>query len=184
MLTNLKNMHQSTRKKIKEIKEFLMDIKNTRSQKDFLLKLSNKYDIKSHMTLNRLIEDILGNFEINTYKGAWYFLVDRSVDEIFNYLDNPDTYSTFKDPFIKEFFIDVLNSEKGSNLHTKYQVWHKQGLITKIKRIVGNFGINNYTDLKNFLKKKGIDESLKFFEKLDKCNDRVSTDNYNDSDNF
>jgi len=184
MLNNLKNLHQKTRKDIQNIKEFIIDIKNTRSQKDFLLKFSKKYDIYTHMTLNKRIKDILGNFGITTYKEAWYFLVDRSVDEIFKYLDNPEAYSTFKDPSIKEFFIDVINSEKGSNLHTTYQVWYKQGLITKIKRIVGKFGINNYTDLKNLLQIKGIDESLEYFENLDKFDKRRRGDKFFISDFF
>lgn len=168
MLRNLNNMHQKTRKEIKNIKEFLIDIKNTRAQKDFLRKFSKKYDIKTHMTLNRLISETLGNFEITTYKLAWYFLIDRDANEIFKYLDNPEGYSTFRDPSIREFFIDVLNSEFGSDLHQKYQVWHKQGLITKIKRIVGKFGIDNYTNLKDLLQMKGIDKGLEYFEKLDK----------------
>ena len=170
MLRNLNNMHQKTRKEIKNIKEFLIDIKNTREQKDFLRKFSKKYDIKTHMTLNRLISETLGYFEITTYKLAWYFLIDRDINEIFKYLDNPEGYSTFRDPSIREFFIDVLNSEFGSDLHQKYQVWHKQGLIAKIKRIVGKYGINNYTNLKYLLQMKGIDESLEYFEKLDKFN--------------
>lgn len=184
MLRNLNNMHQKTRKEIKNIKEFLIDIKITRSQKDFLRKFSKKYDIKSHMTLNRRISEILVNFEITTYKAAWYFLIDRDVNVIFKYIDNPQGYSTFKDPAIREFFIDVDNSEYGLDLHRKYRVWHKQGLITKIKRIIGKFGVNNYTDLKEILKMKGIDESLKFFENLDKCNDGDRTNNYNGSDIF
>ena len=62
----------------------------------------------------------------------------------------------------------MLNSNKGTDLHTKYNVGHKQGLILKITRIVGKFGIKNYTDLKNFLHKYGVNESLNYFENRDK----------------
>ncbi|MFW9881962.1 MAG: hypothetical protein ACFFG0_53545 [Candidatus Thorarchaeota archaeon] len=126
------------------------------------------------MILNRLISEILGNFDITTYKLAWYFLIDKDVNEILKSLDNHGGYSTFRDPSIPEFFIDVFNSEFGSDLYQKYQAWHKQGLITKIKRIEGKFGIKNYTNLKKLLQIKGVNRSLEYFEKLDKF-DRFDT---------
>lgn len=60
----------------------------------------------------------------------------------------------------------MLNSEKGSDLHIKYKVWHKNGLIIKIKRIVGKFGINNYTELKCFLQDNGVDGGLQMLIEL------------------
>lgn len=107
-------------------------------------------------------------FGVNNHGDAHRFFYDRSVDEVLNYLDNPKGYNIFRDPFTKQFFIDVKISNKGVDLHKKYRVWHKQGLITKIKRIVGKFGINNYTSLKIFLQEKGINQSLKYFENLEK----------------
>jgi len=169
MLGSLKNMQQNTRKEISNIKEFLIDIINTKNQKEFWQgNLFKKYGIKSHMTLNSRIKEILGGFGVNNHGEAHRFFYDRSVDEVLNYLDNPKGYNIFRDPFTKQFFIDVKNSNKGVDLHKKYRVWHKQGLITKIKRIVGKFGINNYTSLKIFLQEKGINQSLKYFENLEK----------------
>ena len=169
MLKNLQNMHQKTRKEIINIKEFLIDIKNTKEQREFWqADLFNKYGIKSHMTLNSRIKEILGGFGVNNHGEAHRFFYDRSLDEVMKYLDNPKGYNIFRDPFTEHFFIDVKNSKKGADLHNKYRVWHKNGLITKIKRIVGVFGINNYTSLKMFLQDKGINQSLKYFENLEK----------------
>jgi len=84
------------------------------------------------------------------------------------YLDSPKGYNIFRDPYTEQFFRDVKNSKKGVELYEKYRVWHKNGLITKIKRIVGKFGINNYTSLKIFLQGKGIHQNLKYFEDLEK----------------
>jgi len=169
MLESLKNMQQNTRKEISNIKEFLIDIINTKNQREFWQgDLFKKYGIKSHMTLNSRIKEILGGFGVNNHGEAHRFFYDRSVNEVLNYLDNPKGCNIFRDPFTKQFFIDVKNSNKGVDLHKKYRVWHKQGLITKIKRIVGKFGINNYTSLKMFLQEKGINQSLKYFENLEK----------------
>ena len=167
MLRNLENLHQITKKDIKSVEVFLKDIKNTKNQKEFLPggPLFGKYEIKSHMTLNTRIKEILGRFGVKNHGEAHRFFYDRSLDEVLKSLDNPKAYNIFRDPFTKQFFVDVLNSEKGKDLHEKYKVWHKQGLITKIKRIVGKHDINNYTELKNFLQDYGVDEGLKLLLK-------------------
>ena len=168
MLKSLNNMHQNMRKDIVNLKEFLIDIKITKNQREFWQgDLFKKYGIKSHMTLNSRIKEILGGFGVNNHGEAHRFFYDRSIDEVLNFLDNPKGYNIFRDPFTKHFFIDVKNSKKGVDLHKKYRVWHKQGLIRKIKRIVGKFGINNYTSLKMLLQEKGINQSLKYFENLE-----------------
>jgi len=170
MLKALKSMHQKTKKVIPNIKEFLIDIKNNKNQSDFLKgHRFEKYGIKSHVTYNTKITEILGRFGVRNHGEAHRFFYDRSIDEVMKYLDNPNGYSIFKDPLTRQFFKDVNESKKGADLHVKYRVWHKQGLITKIKRIVGKFGINNYTELKWFLQDNGVDESLKYFEQLEKA---------------
>ena len=164
MLDNLEKMHQITRKIISNVREFLNDIKSSQIQEAIL----KKYNMKSHMTLNTRIREILGNFGITNYIDARTFLKDRTVDEILKYLDNPQGYSLFRDPAIIEFLQDVKNSKLGTDLYQKYQISHKNYLIDKIQRIVGKFGINNYTDLKDFLKDRTVDECLRFFEDLEK----------------
>ena len=82
------------------------------------------------------------------------------------YLDNPRSYNLFRDPYTKQFFIEILSSKKASDLHYRYDVKHKQGLINKIKRIVGKFGIKNYTELKKYLIENGIEKSLRLFKKF------------------
>ncbi len=169
MLKSLKNMHQNTRKDIVNLKEFLIDIKRTKNQREFWQgDLFNVYGIKSHMTLNSRIKEILGGFGVNNHGEAHRFFYDRSIDEVMKYFDNPKSYNIFRDPITRQFFIDVKNSKNGADLYKKYSVWHKQGLITKIKRILGKFGINNYTTLKRFLQDKEINQSLKYFENIEK----------------
>ncbi len=169
MLKSLKNMHKITRKDIVNLKEFLIDIKNTKNQREFWQgDLYKVYGIKSHMTLNSRIKEILGGFGVNNHGEAHRFFYDRSIDKIMKYLNNPKGYNIFRDPFTKQFFIDVKNSKKGADYHKKYHVWNKQGLITKIKRIVGKFGIKNFNSCKRFLQEKGINQSLKYFENIKK----------------
>ncbi|MHA1376114.1 MAG: hypothetical protein ACTSR7_17700 [Promethearchaeota archaeon] len=168
MLDSLKNMQLSTKKEINNIQGFLIDIRDTKNQREFFNGvLFEKYGIKSHMTLNRRIKEILGGFGVNNHGEAHRFFYDRSIKEVMDFLDNPDGYTIFKDPLTKQFFTDVQNTKKSSDLYIKYRVWHKNGLIIKIKRIVGKFGINNYTTLKKILIEKGIDECLEYFAKLE-----------------
>ena len=168
MLDSLKNMQLSTKKEINDIRGFLIDIRDTKNQIEFFDgDLFKKYGIKSHMTLNRRIKELLGEFGVNNHGEAHRFFYDRSINEVLKFLDNPDGYNIFRDPMTEQFFIDVREAGKSSNLHNKYRVWHKNGLIIKIKRIVGKCGINNYTSLKKILLEKGVDECLEYFATLE-----------------
>jgi hypothetical protein len=145
---------------IEDIKQFLTDIKNSEKREDL-----TKYGFGG-LTVSRKIKQILGPFGVKNYKQAKSFLDDRSLDEIFSYLDNPEGYSTFKDPAIKEFFIDVDKSETSSDLFDKYG-FHNISRV-KIPRILGKFRVTNYTELKTFLEKRGVIQSLEYFNELDK----------------
>lgn len=145
---------------IEDKKQFLNDIINSKKREDL-----TKYGFGDH-TVSRKIKQILGPFGVGNYKKAKSFLDDRSIDEIFRYLDNPEGYSTFKDPAIREFFIDVYKSETASDLFDKYGF--RNISRTKIPRILGKFKITNYTDLKTFLEKMGVSQSLEYFNDLDK----------------
>jgi len=139
-------------------KQFLVDVKNSMKREEM-----ENYNM-SGITISRNIKQCLGAFGVNNYKSAKVFLNDRDVDEVFKYLDNPEGYNTFRDPAIKEFFRDVINSTTASDLFSKYG---KQNISrTKIPRIVGKFGITTYTELKNFLEEKGLTKSLKYFESV------------------
>jgi len=116
------------------------------------------------MTLNRRIEEILGGFGIKNHGEAHRFFYDRSLEEVYKYLENPQDYNIFRDPLTYQFFTDVVNSKRGKDLYKKYHL-SKNRLIDKIKRIVGKYDVKNYTALKNYLKEHGVDESLRYFAK-------------------
>ncbi len=160
MLNPLRKIQENKIIPINNKKQFLVDIKNSRERDDL-----KKYNM-SGITISRRIKQILGEFGVNNYKSAKIFLDDRSIDEVFKYLDNPKDYSIFKDPAIKEFFKDVIDSTTSSDLFSKYG--YRNISRTKIPRIVGKFGITNYTELRKFLKEKGLTESLKYFKSLDR----------------
>ncbi len=160
MLDPLRKIQENKIIPINNKKQFLVDIKYSRKREDLL-----KYNM-SGITISRKIKQILGAFGVNNYKSAKIFLDDRNVDEVFKYLDNPKDYSMFKDPAIKEFFKDVIDSTTSSDLFSKYG--YRNITRTKIPRIVGNFGITNYTELKKFFEEKGLTESLKYFESIDR----------------
>lgn len=74
MLNHLKEMHEITTKKIPDIKEFLNDIKNTKYQRDFLEgKLYKKYGIKTEITFNKRIREILRGFGVKNHGEAHRF---------------------------------------------------------------------------------------------------------------
>lgn len=156
----LDRIHEENIIPIEDKKQFLNDIKNSEKQEDL-----TKYGFESH-TVSRKIKQILGPFGVRNYKKAKSFLGDRSVDEIFKFFDNPEGYSTFKDPAIKDFFIDVDKSETSSDLFENYGFYNISRV--KIPRIVGKFGITNYTELKAILDKMGVIQSLEYFDELDK----------------
>lgn len=145
---------------IEDKKKFLNDVKNSEKREDL-----TKYGFGGS-TVSRKIKQILGPFGVRNYKEVKCFLDDRSIDEIFKSLDNPEGYSTFKDPAIKDFFINVDKSETSSDLFEKYGFYNISRV--KIPRITGKFGITNYTELKAILDKMGVIQSLEYFNELDK----------------
>ena len=158
----LREKNEERRIEIPSIKRFLTDIKYSSKQEV----VAKKYKIKDVSTFNRKVEEILGSFEIKNYTKANRFLQDRDLDEILKYLDNPEEYNTFKDPTIKDFFKDVQNSEKVSDLFVKYGYTSYKGINNKINRIMGVFGIKNYMELKRFLNGKDIEDISKYIEDL------------------
>ncbi|MFW9987126.1 MAG: hypothetical protein ACFFC3_00530 [Candidatus Odinarchaeota archaeon] len=169
MLNHLKEMHEITTKKIPNIKEFLTDIKNIKYQRDFLTgSLYEKYGIKTEITFNKRIREILGGFGVNNHGEAHRFFYDRTVDHVFRYINSPEHYNLFEDPHIIQFLKDIKNSENSTYIHEKYDLDY-QSLRIKIKRIFGEFNLVNYTELKQFLQDRTINESLFYFKDFKKA---------------
>ncbi len=152
--------------KITDVRQFLLDIKKSKKQAEVAVKHGMKED--DYSTFNKKIKEILGGFDIKNYNEARHFLEDRSIDEICNYLGHPNKYSNFKDPSIRDFLIDVKASAKRSDLYEKHGLLDDKALYRKIKRIVGKFGISNYTELKIFLQSDDIDKVLGILEDYEK----------------
>ncbi len=72
------NYSKIRKKKILDIKQFLLDIKNGAKQED----IARIYKIKSHHTQNRIIKELLEQFNINTLKQARIFLKDKDINEL------------------------------------------------------------------------------------------------------
>jgi len=148
-LLQLKRIENS-KKKIKDIKEFLNDIKNKMTTKD----LAQKYKM-SDTVLQKKIKEIFRQIGPKNVSEARKYLQDKDINKILKDIE--------KDP-IKEILNDIKNQMKVSDMLKKYKIG-PQTLHKKIKEIFGPYGPENVKEAREYLQDKDINMILKDFEK-------------------
>ena len=151
---------ESTRKKvISNTREFLEDIQNMQ-RKD----IDHKYDM-NRSTVNKRIREMLGEHGVKNFTEAKNYLQDKNLDEVVKGINEKlkdQSHITEGKTIIsnkKEFLKDIQELQK-NEIDQKYGMDAKT-VNNKIKEMLGDHGVKNYTEAKEYLKDKNLDEVLK-----------------------
>ena len=158
----MRDVNRRYKKEIKDKKEFLEDIQKMQSKE-----IAKKYDM-NRSTLNKRIHEMLGEHGVKNYKEAGNYLegknLDKVVKDINERLDKP--FQNYEGKPIssnkREFLEDIKNMLK-NEINYKYRMGAKS-ITRKIKEMLGEYGVKNYTEAKKYLNGKNLDEVLKDIE--------------------
>jgi len=160
---NTQSQKFTGKKEVSNKKEFLEDIQNMQ-RKD----IDRKYEM-NRSTINKRIREMLGDHGVKNYTEAKEYLEGKNLDEVVKEIntklsDQSQKYegkTTISNK--REFLKDIQNLQKN-------EIDHKYGMDAKtvnnkIKEMLGEHGVKNYTGAKEYLKDKNMDEVLKDIEK-------------------
>ena len=154
------------RRKIPDKRAFLQDIHEMKKKY-----INAKYDMDGK-SINKRIEEILGHYGVNNYSEAKDFLKDKNLDEIANEIKEREkegvknTGVKKEIPDKRQFLQDAQNMLK-KELDQKYDMDGKT-LNRKIEEMFRPDGPKNYTELREHLQHKSIDEVMKELYKIGK----------------
>ncbi|MHA2399010.1 MAG: hypothetical protein ACXADU_08990 [Promethearchaeota archaeon] len=173
---NLKDKSESfnRKKEISNIGEFLDDIQ-TMQLKD----IAQKYNM-NESTVNKRIKDMLGEYGVKNYTEAREYLVDKNHAEIVAEInermsDQTQKYNRKTEISDKHQFLEDIQNLKKNELDHKYGMDAKT-VNNKIKEMLGEHGVENYTDAREFLKNKNIDDVVKEIEQREAQNQKERTE--------
>lgn len=147
------------KKEISNTREFLEDIQNIQAKE-----IAQKYDM-NRSTVNKRIREMLGDKGIKNYTEAKKYLQDKNLDDVVKGIDEKlkdQSHITEGKTIIsnkKEFLKDIQELQK-NEIDQKYGMDAKT-VNNKIKELLGEHGVKNYTGAKEYLKDKNLDEVLK-----------------------
>ncbi|MHA1457690.1 MAG: GIY-YIG nuclease family protein, partial [Promethearchaeota archaeon] len=150
---------KSVRKDITNIDDFLNDIQKMQ-KKD----LSEKYGLNGS-TVNRKLQEMLGDHGVHNYTSAKSYLEDKEVKEVVQDINErlsnqSERYKGTTNIIDKDEFLKDIQTMK------KYEMTHKYDMDGKtinrrIDEMLGAVGVKNYNEAKEYLKDKEISEVLK-----------------------
>lgn len=148
------------RKEIPDIKIFLEEIKSGETG----AALGVKYKM-SPSSINNRIKEILGKYGAKSIRVAKKFLRDKIIE-----LQEDGDLKFSKDPNFKKYskqdmmnFKKIMNSIKLGKMNKELEFEFHVSRTTinrRIEKILGEYGVKNYTEAKKFLHHKKIDEFL------------------------
>ncbi len=152
----------SKKKVITNKQEFLNDIQTLSSKE-----LSEKYNM-NRTTVNRRIREMLKAHGVNNFRDAKEYLKDKNLNDVVRDINERTSdqshkwQGTSKIENKEEFLNDVKAMQKN-------EINHKYGMDGKtinrrIKEMFGEEGVQNYSQLKEYLKDKDVKEVLKSLE--------------------
>ena len=147
------------KKEISNKKEFLEDIQNMQSKE-----IAQKYDMH-RSTISKRIQEMLGAHGVKNYTEAKKYLEDKNLDEVAKEINERlnnqsqkfEGKTEIQDK--REFLEDIQKMQK-NEMDYKYGMDAKT-INKKIEELFGEHGVKNYTEAKEFLKDKNIDEVSK-----------------------
>jgi len=151
------------KKEITNRKEFLKDIQNMQ-RKD----IDHKYDM-NRSTVNKRIREMLGEHGVKNYTEAKKYLEGKNLDKVAKEINErlSNQSQKFEGKSIisnkREFLEDIQKLQKN-------EIDHKYGMAAKtvnnkIKEMLGEHGVKNYTEAKEYLKDKNVEDISKEIEK-------------------
>ncbi|MFX1499882.1 MAG: GIY-YIG nuclease family protein [Promethearchaeota archaeon] len=166
-----KNLENQTKKFIgkKEIsnkQQFLKDIQNMQ-----LREISQKYNINRSI-VNRRILETLGVEGIKNYTELKKYLEGKNIDNVVKNINERlgDQLQKYEQGTIisnkREFLEDIQKLQK-NEIDYKYGMDAKT-VNYKIEDMLGEYGVKNYTQAKEYLSDKNLDDVIKDIEKSEK----------------
>jgi hypothetical protein len=149
----------TVRKHVQDKQEFIRDIR------DMLKKdVAQKYNL-SESTIDRKIREMFGHHGVKNYSEAREYLREKNLDDVFKEVkqrlsDKSRRYEGKSQISDKEQFLKDVNNMKKNEIVNKYDMDGKT-INNRIKEMLGPDGPKNYTELKEYLKEKNVDEVLK-----------------------
>ena len=150
------------KKEISNKREFLKDIQNMQKKE-----IDHKYNMNGS-TVNNRIREMLGEHGVKNYTEAKKYLEDKNLDEVVKEINEKEKNQSQKFEGTttisnkREFLKDIQELQK-NEIDMKYRMDAKT-VNNKIREMLGEHGVKNYTEAKNYLKNKNIDEVLKDIE--------------------
>jgi hypothetical protein len=148
------------RKVIENKEEFLKDILTMQK-----IDIDAKYDL-SGKTTNRHIQHFLGHRGVTNFTQARDYLKNKNLDEILKDVES-NKEKQLKQKIErrenlgdrKQFLKDLIKMQK-KDIDAKYGISSKT-TNSYIRRLLGHLGIMNYSQARDYLKRKSLDDVLK-----------------------
>ncbi|MFX1478114.1 MAG: GIY-YIG nuclease family protein [Promethearchaeota archaeon] len=150
------------KKEISNLKEFLEDIQRMKSKE-----IEEKYNM-NRATINKRIHEMLGEHRVKNYTEARKYVSDKKLDDVVKDISDrmSDETKKYKHKTLisdKREFLEVIVTMQKNEIDEKYVMTGKT-VNNKIREILGDYGVMNYSDAREFLKDKDLDEVLKDIE--------------------
>ena len=163
-----KEHHQKPeiKKEISNKRDFLKDIQNMQSKE-----IAQKYDM-NRSTINKRIQEMLGEHGVHNYTEAKNYLENKDLEKVLNDINErlskqAERYQGTTDITDKKQFLQDIQTMQKNEINYKYDMDAKT-INRKIREMLGEHGIRNYTEAKEYLKDKNVDGVLKDIEERDK----------------
>lgn len=163
-----KDHHQKPeiKKEISNKREFLKDIQNMQGKE-----IAQKYYM-NRSTINKRIQEMLGEHGVHNYTEAKKYLKNKDLKKVLNDINGrlskqAERYQGTTDITDKKQFLQDIQTMQKNEINYKYDMDAKT-INQKIREMLGEHGIKNYTEAREYLKDKNIDGVLKEIEERNK----------------
>ncbi len=172
------SQNSNRKKEISNKREFLEDLQNLKSKE-----IAQKYDM-NRSTVNKRIQEMLGEHGVKNQTDAKEYLKDKDLDEVAKDINERlnDQKEKYEGKTVisnkREFLEDIQNIQK-NEINQKYGMDAKT-INNKIKEVFRGRDVKNYIEAKDYLRDKDINDVLKDIEKREAENQGEKSENKTD----
>ena len=163
-----KDHHQKTeiKKEISNKREFLKDIQNMQGKE-----IAQKYDM-NRSTINKRIQEMLGEHGVHNYTDAKKYLENKNLNKVLKDINErlskqAERYQGTTVITDKKQFIQDIQTMQKNEINYKYGMDAKT-INQKMRDMFGPEGPKNYSELKEYMKERNINDVLKEIEERTK----------------
>ncbi|MHA2180991.1 MAG: GIY-YIG nuclease family protein, partial [Promethearchaeota archaeon] len=147
------------RREIPDKGEFLKDIQDMKKKN-----INSKYDMDGK-SINKRIEGMLGHHGVKNFSQAKKYLENKNLDKVLNDINEKLDNQTHKIAGKKEIsntreFLEDIQNLKTKEIEQKYNM-NRSTVTKRVREMLGDKGVKNFTDTKEYLKDKDLDEVVK-----------------------